>query len=584
MLQWHFRETVIGLTAVAIFGVTPLRLIAQEEEESSVEITAAPAESDTATMEPEAAPAEEQAATVIPSETTGLGGLERMRALPSNSFGEPQLGVPYSSIFRETGATFSNPLRNPDVGMEPKIGEATGEFHLWHGGLRLPPLAQRGFEPQNADIKIGLVFIKFRSLSGTVLYTDNVNLNNNRRNSDTTVITRLDFTIICQITESFRFTFGGGLIYLPIEGKVSLFLGGWPFSYLLGLEAAPILLGQITYTTNIGNWPVTFADDLHMGVAGYSINTSSDFRLFDQPFIRYTNEPGNYVFRAPDAAPEANTNRPHFHDREFTYLSNSLSAATERLLPTDTRLHVRMFHENLWYNQGGRGLPDLRDGANVLLMSQRENLRFKPYARYEIWHIGNRAGIDQTFSGGFFGPITDQLFLRAEAGYFIRSTGLSSMLWHMSLWHEAGPLTREFLYCGRSLSDFHDEISTYIGYSIRQTLAEDLFGDAFVRASRIDSAIGHLQHARDEMEAGLRFTYVVSPKTELRLSGIYAHTTRDDAISTQDSWLGRFEMNYRFTDTFTARLFYQYWRLDATRQQDSFYENLVLLTLVKYFQ
>ena len=87
--------------------------------------------------------------------------------------------------------------------------------------------------------------------------------------------------------------------------------------------------------------------------------------------------------------------------------------------------------------------------------------------------------------------------------------------------------------------------------------------------------------ARVEYRAGLRFSIAAGPRTNIILTGTYALEDSDRAKST--TLTGRAEISHYFTDTFLARLLYQYQLTDSDLRGQSYYENLIYFSLTKYF-
>ena len=189
---------------------------------------------------------------------------------------------------------------------------------------------------------------------------------------------------------------------------------------------------------------------------------------------------GRYTYRLPPQT--ANNNHQDQRTEQssdFTVISNEISAAAERLLPGDIRLHVRVFNENLWYNQGNRGLPTLRDGASVLLQEMHEDWRFKPYLSYDVLYTDITDSFNHTILLGITGPITDQLHFLGDVGVFYYTANDSAhFLFHLDLHHIAGPYTRENLFVGRTVNDFQDEITTEATYNLRQVIGTETGWDA----------------------------------------------------------------------------------------------------------
>jgi hypothetical protein len=86
------------------------------------------------------------------------------------------------------------------------------------------------------------------------------------------------------------------------------------------------------------------------------------------------------------------------------------------------------------------------------------------------------------------------------------------------------------------------------------------------------------------MRGGLLFSTDATSKTSFRFGAIYHSVQYENAvIGTWNRWSGLVQMKHRFTDTFDGVLTYQYTERNSDLANDSYYENLLLLTLTKYF-
>jgi hypothetical protein len=329
-----------------------------------------------------------------------------------------------------------------------------------------------------------------------------------------------------------------------------------------------------------------FADDFQVGEAYFS----NDFQSNDVLFSGFnTNDQaavGRYELR-PDEGftfqDSNNDDRDRFRN-DVVVITNTVSANVDRLLPDSIRLAVRVYHENFWYNQGNRGQPELRqDGVIVGLFSERENLRFKPYFIYEAYNSNEFDGIQNIFRLGVHGPITDQLQLLAEIGY---STGGiqndSEVLWDVQLNHVAGPYTQEAFLWARQFNYFNDEIDDVLGFNVSQILGPKLEADAYVyRVLSEYSYQDGTQLNDDQWRLGVRLNYNLGPKTWLRLVGQYASSDLQGSIVW---WSGRAELDYNFTDTLRMQLIYQYQQSNSQFFGDNYRENLIFISLTKYFE
>lgn len=501
--------------------------------------------------------------------------------LPSGAYQTPPaVGVPYSKLFRNTSAPYTDPL-NP-IALTPSARTESVEAR---STLSLPlhasfPLLQRGFEPQDADLKLGPVFFKLHAVSGAILWSDNINLLETDRESGTIAIISISGAVIAQLTEGLRLALSGSFVYLPLQNKAGVAGFGLYAPYVFGLGNQPIVRSEITWNTNIGGWNVVFADDFHVGIAGFSDNVRDEAILFEGGGFDEVDRAGRYSFGA-NGRPltDSDRRRDQHHDADILYYSNIISAQTERLTVGKTRLRVQAAHENLWYNQGNRGLPSLRDQINVSLVSERENLRFKPFLLYSALRTDLRDSFDHTVRAGVDGPITDQLQLHAEIGHYF-GPNQESLLWGIILRHQAGPYTEQSVYFRRYLSGFHDEIRESLGYNIRQILGPKMVAHAFISRDDVRDLSGD-GFSRTETRTGLSLWINASPRTQFKLTGTGTITESEDGE--YKTWTGLGEVSHYFTDTFLARLLYQYQQRDSDFRGDNYYENLVYFSLTKYF-
>lgn len=523
------------------------------------------------------------------SNGAGVQGLRQNVALPENAFGEPEAGVPYSSVLTKTGADLNDigtidgsPLHT-GIDAPTKFGNVEGSSGFSTGNLDLGlPFFHSGTEPQDADIKAGPLYVKFHSIDGLVLYDDNFRRVNTDRRSTTLVLLRLNLTVIAQLAENLQFAVSGSISYLPTNNQVGV--EAPTFSSLgLFLYGAPLFASQLVYDAVIASWPVRFADDFRINTGSYSDSTRDSFDLFQGDYL--TRDPnGAYFFRSAriNDNGEPTTSNPSDFDGSVVYLSNSVSALTDHLLPGDVRLTVRLDHENLWYNQNGRGLPPGRDDLFVGLVSERESLRFKPYASYEASFVeGSNGDVTQIFRAGFLGPIDDQLFLRADAGFYVNANNHTGEIYQLALDHVAGPNTSEHLVLDRSLSAFNDEVTTSEYYLLEQTLGATMTGSLFVDNYSTQDLVAGPGDSYDGELAGAQISWALGPKTNMTLSGIAERREYDRGPRT-DTVTGRVILNRTLTDTLTFQLLYQYQRTSSNNSGFSYYENLVYFRIVKF--
>jgi hypothetical protein len=516
----------------------------------------------------------------------GFTGTEGLTNVPPGAFQpNPPLVTP-QSLFRSTQfptVAVTPPPLGPEVHSENLHGEFKLGLPTLAGSL---PFFGRGFEPQDADLKAGPFFLKVRSLEAAVLHSDNINLSPDHKESGTIAIAALTIDIIAQITESVRLATSGTFVYFPIEGKAGVTGFGLSDVYDFGLAAGPLAHAQLVWDTQIGGWHVVFADNFLIQEGIFSDDIRSNTVLFEGGRFDENSRAGRYVFLPPQGNSFRNQENNNRNDLTFRntplVFSNSISATADRLLPGTVRLQLQAYHEDLWYNQGNRGLPSLRDGASLLIASERENMRFKPYFRYDAVFTDEFSDVQSVFRLGVSGPITNQLWLRAEAGYYTGGLGNNGALWDVQLTHVAGPYTQESLSYVRQFNYFHDEIVEGVGYNVQQILGPKLTLNAFLyRLSIQELGVDSDNFTRDETLAALSLTYAMGPKTTFRATAEYATIDPDQTTA----WTGRMELGYNFTDTLLLHLLYQYQKSSSSLNFNQNYtENLFFLSLTKYFR
>lgn len=530
-------------------------------------------------------------AEAVPSATDGL------TRLPADAFrSDPEVGVRYRTLFRDTGAPYTNELRPIEPDATARAGSVEGRIHLGLPNFRGRfPLLDRGFEPQDADIKLGPVFFKLRALSVGALASDNIEHSENNPKAGVIGIVRIGGTLYVQITEGLRFATSGNFVYLPFESKFGIAGYGAIVPFTFGLEGIPAAESQLTWDTMIAGWNVLFSDEFRISLGRFSEGARDDFALFEGGQFDESDTAGRYSFRAPVSRNARKRFRANDTEVDLLYYSNVASVTTERLLPGPVRLRIRAYHEDLWYNQGnrgqpslrggqgGRGQPSLREGVTVFAASERENMRFQPFVLARATHTNRTEGFNEEIRLGITGPITEQLRFSANAGVFHRdASGASRFIWGLSLHHLAGPYTTESIIAGSNYGDFSQELTNHVTYRLRQVLGPKLVGEVFARAASIEDLENGTGN-REEFRTGLRLTGYLGPRTTARASGTYALLNYSGSRGQRETFTGRLELDYHFTDLLLARLIYQHQTRSADQAGDSFDENLIFLSLTKYF-
>lgn len=519
-----------------------------------------------------------------PSANTQTTETSLPNTLPKGAYQvTPELGVPYSRIFRNTGPPYSNPLSAPPFSPSIRSGSVKTRLVVPPPNIDLNiPILQRGFEPQDADLKIGPVFFKLRSLSGATLWSNNINLTENDPQTGTIAITTLNASVIAQLTEGLRLAFTGSLIYLPLVNEIGITGFGQrshaPF--IFGLSQDPNFRSETTWNTNIAGWNVLLSNNFIVDLGRYQNNYRNDAIIFRNGGFTGSDTAGRYTFGPGDRnVPLTDSQINQQTTSEVLFYSNTISAQADRKILGDTRLRFIAAHTNLWYNQGNRGLPSLRDQLSVVLNSERENLRFKPFLIYSALRTDLQVGFGQTVRLGIDGPITDQLQLHAETGSFFFK-GENTFLWRLILTHQAGPYTQESLYFGRFVSIFQDQTNEVIGYNIRQVIGPKIILNGLLSRNKVINLVDDA-FSRVEYRAGANIQIRVGPRTRITLTGFT--TLADSDLGYNNTWTSIAEIDHFFTDTFQAQLLTQYQQRSSDYLLSNYSENLFYLSFTKYF-
>jgi hypothetical protein len=515
------------------------------------------------------------------SVATPTDNLER---IPLNAYQPPRGGVPFHNLFRDTGAPYYNALR--DVQVNPIVQPSQSVEVKGHADIpdfrgRFP-LLQRGFAPEDADLKIGPLYFKLKHLSVGVLYSDNINHDDTRKEADTIGIVSLGGQVLAQLSEGFHIAVAGNLVYLPFEGTGGANGLGLVAPYGLGLNGVPTASAQVAWEPVIFGLPFVIADEFTTGLARFSNTGYDSFELFDGFDTDSVDRAGIYTLRAPPPKNfrESDRDRNTQDDFEFLYYSNTLSLNTGGPFPGESVFRFRAAHENIWYEENGNNLPDVRDRVNFHVDSVRENLRFKPYFDYEFLHTEDPDRTGHTARIGVRGPVTDLIFFRGDVGYYFDpDRDNSNFVWSLRLSHTPTPRLKHTVIFERNTSDFLDELDTRAGYNIRKVIGPNLTGAAYITYAQIED-LDHVVPDRDETRAGLMFNYIQSPRTQYRLIGEYVDINYENGFGSNTVWRGRAEIQHQFVEKLYARLVYQYQHRSGNQfNAPTFSENLLYLTM-----
>ncbi|MEI6350251.1 MAG: hypothetical protein WCP06_04000 [Verrucomicrobiota bacterium] len=478
-------------------------------------------------------------------------------------------GVPYSTLFQKSGAplfgTTSLQVPGRELSGQGAGENLSGDVHLSVFDLGQSLLGST-LNLETAHLKLGPVYFHVDSVKGSVFHREGVI--GSQHFSDWNSLIDLQLSLAVQLGETGNIGLTADVFYFPLDNKLELMSYR---AFELGLGLLSSLSAQAAYTVKIDEWPITFADDLRAIRSGFLSSSRSD--LADLRAAQGTGGPGDYY----EFGSSGRQNQG-----DFVTLSNVVSAMTRRDLG-EWAFSARGFHENLWYFASQNHLPNSREEADFQIQSVRENLRFKPFAKYTLVSIGNVGGVDQTVRMGVGGPVTDQIQLETSAGYFVGSAGgrHATAVGNVNLVHVIGPYTTEAVSAGRELSMFNDLVVDYTRYHINQILGPSLTGRLFAQLDRSQNNAERVIGGR-ETRTGAELRYYVGSKIDLDFIGMYLRSSQEgvgtDGFSVYSS------LYYTFTESLSLQIGAHYRLNDSETQNARSKEVLGFVNLRKAFR
>jgi len=335
----------------------------------------------------------------------------------------------------------------------------------------------------------------------------------------------------------------------------------------------------------LGGWDIELFDRLLASQRGFGAGANYVLFFGGQEFDE-EDRAGRYVFRDSGQGVGSGTGGSTWQTPglDLMVVGNEVGASVGRLLPTETLFQFGFSHVDYFYpeNPGGQ-LPGSRDRGYVTLVSQRETLRFKPFANYRFAKYGDQDNWDQSVNGGIAGPVTENLHFLGQAGYFMPGEeGGGHLFWHVRLRHNPNPLTYQELGYVRSTTEPDRELHETWYYRLRHTFRPDLFGDLWASRSVFESLGRSSVRTGEEDRVGLHFTYNPSQRTTLAAGGAYTRITYEDpAFIGSENWIAYAQIGRELGKSFSAWLSYNYRERNAFTPGNSYYENLVMLTLAR---
>ena len=314
----------------------------------------------------------------VPAETSSEASPEANPVAPSAP--SDQIGIPYSTLFRNTGVSVpgtTEPLPVPGaISADIAGGESLqGHFSVpsFNASARLPFPQSSAFDKEKTHLKLGPLYTYFDSLTGMLMYS---HFKNNPGDSfdrwNAVIATRI--TIVADVGERFNLALQGDFYYLPFENRALFAFGATPIAGILAYQLFPSFHSQIAYTIPVASWPVTFADDFRVVRGRYS--DSMGYTFEDVRGEMGTSSNGDvYTFGRQTQTSAGN----NLDNGDFTILMNSASISTHKQIPGDFAVSATLSRDDFWYSPEQSNLPSGLEQFSLSVVSEHEAMRFKPY-------------------------------------------------------------------------------------------------------------------------------------------------------------------------------------------------------------
>ena len=212
------------------------------------------------------------------------GGIrEGMTTTSLNERGDSELGgegTVESSLVRDAGAALEGFFRTFQNGIirVPKLGYGQGSLQISAPLGPTTGFSVFGFagKPEDAELKLGNFYLDIFSLSGSVLWSDNINLVEVGKQSEEIAVVRLRAAMMYQINDAMRLTAAGTAVWLPFKSEVGFTdpLADYTFSL------APLFQTQFNYDIPFNKVDVQLIENFTVQSGG--LGTGRSFDLLDR--------------------------------------------------------------------------------------------------------------------------------------------------------------------------------------------------------------------------------------------------------------------------------------------------------------
>ena len=469
----------------------------------------------------------------------------------------------------------------------PRFGEAEGRVSTdLQPFLSVPFVFQNGdFNYDTADLALRPLFIDLQSIQILSLFTDNLRLASEDEESDILLATNFDFSVILQISESFRLATGATLVYLPRTNELG-------FSALgpAGLRSGVIGQTEVVYDIPLGHSDLSFYDNFRVQNYSFAFGRDVSFTYFNQDrnqgglFERSLNGvggAGDVALSGVGLAALQQDNAERF-EASGTEFRNTVGGVFSRLFPGDNRLEINAAHSDSWFTGQGFGLPRSQDQVGLSLASERENTRFKPTLSHSYYRTNLRPGWDSISSLAFQGPATDYIDLALRLGYYIPGNlDQNSVLWGFDIGHNPTPNLYHSFFVQRGAAGPSIDLAQSLGWRVTWTVGPRTGLDFLVERRELLDLDGDGSGNKD-----FRVGTILTQDLGEGFVGTFGVIRRNlqfasSAFGKSKIWTTRAHFQKALTESLDLGLTFQWERWDSNVARFGYVENLVILSLTK---
>jgi len=429
---------------------------------------------------------------------------------------------------------------------------------------RLGALTRR-FSPENAHVKLGLLYFDVLWFGGGVVYSDFHGGRNFEGDNEDGWTGYIDVAVrgLLRITDTIYVSAVADLMYLPFENELALRFGN---------HNVPAVFFRINYGESFGPWDFLLYSEFR-GVPGLDFYADADSPAIDRA--------GRYYFGFN------NVRTNEFQSDEQAYFSNRLGfKATRPVFDEQWRLGLEMDHTDFWRTFGFEEHRK-REHAAIWLGYEGSVLPFAPHLTYDIFSMD---GYDSIWHRAYLrlnGRLTENLHWTGMGGYRF-TTGTTAeanrFIWDVGLDHTLTKNTRQFLNVGENFfnNEFLPETRTarYARYTLEQRIDKTFAIRAFAQYSDREQLNDELE-LRDRWGIGMSLIYQPLDFTSVRGTLMYESIEKSGDFGDVDRWLYRLELQQQLGFRLTGRIFYQY--EDRQGLNNDFKEHLTGLSMRRYF-